>query len=211
MLFAVLSVAVVLFALLAIRAKRLLASALWLAGVSALLAILLYQLGTQQVAVIELSVGAGLVTVLFVFAIGVAGDDQMEGRAVLPKQLAWLLAVAAVALLGLLAWPLSQIEPPPVEASVRAVFWQDRGLDAVVQVVLIFSGVLGLLGLLAEARAPLEQPAAREVAARREKELLALEMTSVSGQTETPVQLVVEGSVQRVVEAPVQPQPEEGN
>jgi len=51
----------------AIRAKRLLAAALWLAGVSAAVATLMYSLGAYEVAVIELSVGAGLVTVLFVF------------------------------------------------------------------------------------------------------------------------------------------------
>lgn len=53
---------------MSLRAKSLLASALWLAGVSARVAALLYDLGAHEVAVVELSVGAGLVTVLLLFA-----------------------------------------------------------------------------------------------------------------------------------------------
>src|SRR5512135_3843744 len=72
------------FAVAAIRARRLLTSAIWLAGVSALVSIVLYLYGAHEVAVIELSVGAGLVTVLFVFAISIAGDDPIDRRPVLP-------------------------------------------------------------------------------------------------------------------------------
>jgi len=72
MIYALLIAFTVLFAFLAIRAKRLIASALWLAVVSALLAVIFYSMGAQLVAVIELSIGAGLVTVLFVFAISIA-------------------------------------------------------------------------------------------------------------------------------------------
>ncbi len=78
MYYVLLILAMIVFATQAIRAERLLHSAIWLAGVSALLAIVFYQLGAYQVAVIELSVGAGLVTVLFVFAIGMAGEGRIE-------------------------------------------------------------------------------------------------------------------------------------
>ena len=77
-LFSVLSVAMLMCAFMAFRTPRLLISALWLAGCSAILSILLYLMGAYQVAVIELSVGAGLVTVLFVFAISIAGDETIE-------------------------------------------------------------------------------------------------------------------------------------
>ena len=59
---------ILICAILAISSKRLLISAIWLAVTSALVALMIYLLGAPQVAVIELSVGAGLVTVLFVFA-----------------------------------------------------------------------------------------------------------------------------------------------
>jgi hypothetical protein len=55
------------------------------------------------------------------------------------------------------------------------MLWQQRGLDVLVQIVLVFAGVMGLLGLLAEVEAPLGRSAAKEVVARREQDLLALE------------------------------------
>ena len=64
---------------------------------------------------------------------------------------------------------------PAVSAAFVNVLWRDRALDVIVQVVLIYAGVLGLLGLLAERQAPLQQPAAREVAARRERDLQTME------------------------------------
>ncbi len=78
-LFCVLSAQMLICAFMAFRTPRLLISALWLAGCSAILSILLYLMGAYQVAVIELSVGAGLVTVLFVFAISIAGDEIDRG------------------------------------------------------------------------------------------------------------------------------------
>ncbi len=165
------------FAVAAIRARRLLTSAIWLAGVSALVSIVLYLYGAAQVAVIELSVGAGLVTVLFVFAISIAGDDPIDSRPVIP----WPMLIGmSVLFVFLLAWYLlpAAVNPLPVRttgASLSQVLWQDRGLDVLVQVVLIFSGVLGLLGLLAEAKAPLEGSAVEEIVAERDRELQAME------------------------------------
>ena len=54
--------AAIVCAAMAVRARPLHA-ALWLAALSALIAIVLYRLGAPEVAVIELSVGAGLITV----------------------------------------------------------------------------------------------------------------------------------------------------
>lgn len=188
---AILVTAILLLAFQAIRAERLLNSAIWLAGVSGLLSILLYRLGTHYVAVIELSVGAGLVTVLFIFAIGMAGEEQIILPPVIPRTAAWGLVLSAVLLLGALTLPKTNdahvlvqspavraeqiVDAPAAEAPVQVVIWEDRGLDVLVQVILIFSGVLGLLGLLAESRAPLQQPAAEEIADRRARELSELE------------------------------------
>lgn len=133
----------------AIQAQRLIRSALWLAGVSALIATLLYRIGAHEVAVIELSVGAGLVTVLFVFAIAIAGEDAMAARPVVPRTLAGVLVVVVVALLGWSVLPAGPTLTPAVEAPFATVLWEQRGLDTLVQVGLIFAGVLGILGMLA--------------------------------------------------------------
>ncbi len=158
MLAAGLGIAAVVCAVLAIRASRLLSAALWLAAVSALVSILLYELGARQVAVIELSVGAGLVTVLFVFAISVAGDDGLREGEALPR---WLTVGAVGALLVLLvgmALPLGEVDVNAGGFSIEAMLWDQRALDVLVQIVLIFTGVLCLLGLLAESRLPAQPP-----------------------------------------------------
>src|SRR5574341_657018 len=105
MLVAFLIALALLAAIQAIRAARLMSSALWLAGVSATLSIVFYLMGAAEVAVIELSVGAGLVTVLFVFAINVAGEETLPLASVVPRGLAWLLCLAPLALVGALVLP----------------------------------------------------------------------------------------------------------
>jgi NADH:ubiquinone oxidoreductase subunit 6 (subunit J) len=165
------------FAIGAIRAKRLLTSALWLAGVSALISIVFFLYGARQVAVIELSVGAGLVTVLFVFAISIAGDDIVDTRPVIPWPMLIGISILFVLLLGWYILPASvnPLAAAATEGSMNDVLWHQRGLDVLVQVVLIFSGVLGLLGLLAEVKPPLEGSLAEEISAERDRELEAME------------------------------------
>jgi uncharacterized MnhB-related membrane protein len=137
----------------AIRVKRLLISALWLAGTSALVALLIFLLGAPEVAVIELSVGAGLVTVLFVFAINIAGEESLPIHRVVPKPLAWGLVALSLILVGWLILPRQAIAEPIINAIPFArMLWELRGLDMLLQVILIFSGVLGVIGLLAEPR-----------------------------------------------------------
>ena len=142
----------VLCALMAIRATRLLVAAIWLAGVSALVAIVLYVLGAQQVAVIELSVGAGLVTVLFVFAISIAGEDAMAARAIVPRPVGLVLVLGAVILLAGMILPALGIRPQVPEGTFAEMLWETRGLDVLVQIALIFAGVIGVLGLIGDER-----------------------------------------------------------
>lgn len=176
----------VVFSFLAIRARRLIASALWLAGVSALVSVVLFLLGAKQVAVIELSVGAGLVTVLFAFAISVAGDESIDPKPVVFRYLPAGMGLLFVLVLG---WYLLQAAPGNslghTESTLDLVLWQQRGLDMLVQVVLIFACVLGLLGLLAEAKAPLAGAMAEEVAAGREQQLQSLQ-DNFESQPENP-------------------------
>src|SRR5574340_182308 len=138
MIQALLVLATLVCAVQALRSKRLISSALWLAGVSALLATLLYLLAAYQVAVMELSIGAGLVTVLFVFAISVAGEDALDVRSLVPKPLAWVLVIGAATLL---IWQLLPFQAEPQRVSSGTTFaemlWQVRGLDALAQIILI--------------------------------------------------------------------------
>ncbi len=145
-----LAIGMVVCAVLALRAARLLISALWLACTSALLAVLLYTLGAPEIAVIELSVGAGLVTVLFVFALNLIGEESQDEPFVIPKPVSLGLVLVALLLIGALLPALNRPDqiPPVPEPSFSIMLWQQRGVDVLVQVALIFAGVLGILGLL---------------------------------------------------------------
>ena len=96
----VILVGILFCAFQAVRDKRLLVSAIWLAGTSALVSIMIFMIGAPQIAVIELSVGAGLVTVLFVFAINIAGDEPIPNLSFIPKWLARVLTLVAILLIG---------------------------------------------------------------------------------------------------------------
>ncbi len=138
-------------AIQAVRAARLLVSALWLAGTSALVALEMFVLGAPEIAVIELSVGAGLVTVLFVFAINLTGEENYDARRMTPRPLALgMLAIAAGLLLFLILPDIVPSFPLLAVSNFRDVFWSDRQLDTLLQILMIFSGVLGVLGLLEE-------------------------------------------------------------
>jgi uncharacterized MnhB-related membrane protein len=134
----------------AMISKHLLPSALYLAGVSALVTVTLYMLGASEVAVIELSVGAGLVTVLLVYALSVVGEDVSDPTSIIPKPLAFLLVAGIGGLVIYMTYPLAIQPNANGEVLLADVLWKQRALDVWVQIALIFSGVMGVLGLLAE-------------------------------------------------------------
>lgn len=140
---------ILICAILAIGSKRLLVSAIWLAVTSALVALMMYLLGAAQLAVIELSVGAGLVTVLFVFAINISGEEPLHLLPVMPKPLAWGLVLIAVGLAVYMVITGNGLALVlKVSTESPTILWNERYLDILLQSGLIFCGVLGVLGLL---------------------------------------------------------------
>ena len=156
--YGILAVGMIVGALQAIRAPRLITAALWLAAVSMQLAVMLFLLGAPDVAVIELSVGAGLVTVLFVFAISVAGELTEDLPTIVPRPLAASLILFVIILLTYFILPAPTPAPAAAEADFATVMWEQRAVDVWLQVALIFAGVLGLLGLLTEELVPVKKP-----------------------------------------------------
>jgi NADH:ubiquinone oxidoreductase subunit 6 (subunit J) len=142
----------VIFAYRTMVSTRILVSTLYLAGISAMVSIMLYMLGAYQVAAIELSVGAGLVTVLLVFAISVVGDDAFDPPSIIPKPFAFILVAVAAVLLGILALPITAKHNVVNVVPLSGILWEQRVLDVWIQMALIFSGTLGLLGVLAEGK-----------------------------------------------------------
>lgn len=97
----------------------------WLAAASVLLALLLAIIGAPLVAVIEVSVGACR-SVLFVFTIGIAGDEVQE-RPLVPAPMALALAASATLLL---LWLILPFGSPPTGAGT------DVSLSALADVLL---------------------------------------------------------------------------
>lgn len=142
-------VGILVTSIFAIRSRRLLISAVWLAVTSALVALLIYLLGAPHIAVIELSVGAGLVTVLFVFAINIAGEDTTKLLPQIPRGVAIPAVVLGFGLALVVVFRSAGIIALPTALeNVSEILWEQRYLDLLLQIILIFAGVLGVLGLL---------------------------------------------------------------
>ena len=134
----------------AIVSKKILSATIYLACISALVSAVIYVLGAAQVAVIELSVGAGLVTVLLVYAVSVVGDDALDPPSVVPKPLAVGVIGLVSIVLGWMAYPAISVSFERGSIDLAASMWRSRVLDVWIQMTLIFSGVMGVLGLLSE-------------------------------------------------------------
>jgi NADH:ubiquinone oxidoreductase subunit 6 (subunit J) len=133
---------------LAVRGSRLLATGLWLAGSSASLACGLYLLDAPYVGAIELSVGAGLVAVLLVFAVAGGAERSARSRPALPRVLALALVALPLAVIVWLIWPPPPFTEPHTLADLAQTMWQNRGLDQLAELVLLCAGVLGVLTLV---------------------------------------------------------------
>jgi len=151
-IFSMLVVGAVICGYRTITEARILSSTIYLASVSAAVAMMLYLLGAYQVAVIELSVGAGLVTVLLVYAISVVGDDATDPGPIIPRPVAVGLALLTAVMLGYMASSLPSKAMSGRVPPLILTLWEQRVLDVWIQMLLIFAGVLGILGLLAEGK-----------------------------------------------------------
>jgi uncharacterized MnhB-related membrane protein len=153
MIYLIFAIAGIFCAYQVMRASRLLNVTIWLALTSAVVSILIYMLGAPELAVIELSVGAGLVTVLFVFAFSIVGEATFDDNSIVPKALVWALTLGIAFILGWFVMPVKSGQVPAEGITFARTLWHERGLDVIAQIVLIFSGVMGLLGLLSQGRA----------------------------------------------------------
>jgi NADH-quinone oxidoreductase subunit J len=150
----VLLVLLVGFACLAVFLRELVRSALSLAFMSALLAVVLYRMNSPYAAVFELSVVAGLITVLFVSTIALTKEEDEA------KPAGWPLYVFALAfvIFGLIELSVMKLlfsAAPAVAGraelgSFGHTLWGIRSLDLLGQIAVIFGGVFGVLALLRE-------------------------------------------------------------
>ena len=146
----------VLPALLAAFAANLLRAAIALLVSSIGLTLLLFQMGAPLAAVFELSVCAGLITVLFVNAISLVRpvDQAEEDRRSQKHYRRFALLGLVVLLLAAALWFTRQQWLPALvltqgseTKTVGEVLWKERGLDLIGQIAVILVGVYGIVVL----------------------------------------------------------------
>ena len=155
---------ITLCALWAVMATDLLKSALALALTSVCLAIIIFLLGSPLAAVFELSVCAGLITVIFISAIGMVNpegrnrdeDIAMRKTRRMKKYLP-LPALLIVVMVGLSLWMKGRTELPPIPVadvfpvlSLSEIMWDARRVDLAGQAIIILVGVFGVVVLFKE-------------------------------------------------------------
>lgn len=129
-----------------VRAAHLLTSALWLAGVSASASSLLLLIGAFEIAVIELSLSMGLVTVLLVFAISMIGANTPDH----PARTAFFPVLTMTFALFLAGLLMADLTPTVAneQAHMAETLWSQRQIDVLLHIALILVGVLSVLVLL---------------------------------------------------------------
>lgn len=162
-IFIVLLLGMIVFAVLAVMIRNLLKAAIALAITSAVLSAVMFMMKSPLAAVFELSVCAGLITVVFISAISMTKPSTDEEMVVKRKErirrfIYLPIAVTVVFIAALwLAWPnidLSQfIKETASTLSVQEVLWNNRQIDVLGQIVMILAGVFGVVVLFKEREA----------------------------------------------------------
>lgn len=143
-------------------AKDLLKAAVALAAASIFLSVILFQHGAWVAAVFELSVCAGLITVLFVSVVSLTKDsDQNEESKItgflLPAFLLFFIGVDFFALkwIDKFIQPAKEILQATTGTSgFSAEFWGARTTDVLGQAALILAGVFAILSLFKRTARP---------------------------------------------------------
>lgn len=144
-------IGLVIFALLAILLRDLLRSAIALAVASLLLGIIFFRMNAPYAGVFEISVVAGLITVLFVLTIALTktGEEVRESRLVnwvFPLVFVAFIVIDALVMKSLLG-KVPALASNGETGSFGEVLWRARTYDLVGQIAVILAGVFAVLAL----------------------------------------------------------------
>jgi NADH-quinone oxidoreductase subunit J len=146
-----LMIGLVAFSTLAVLSRDLLRSAISLAVASIFLAIIFFQMNAVYAGVFEVSVVAGLITVLFITAIALTRSD---GEVAESKRhlLVFPLFFLCLVIIDILVMKKLLGQIPAIVGSESGTFsdvlWNQRTFDLIGQIGAIFAGVLAVLALL---------------------------------------------------------------
>jgi NADH:ubiquinone oxidoreductase subunit 6 (subunit J) len=144
-------IGLVVFSILAVLVQDLLKAAISLAVASIFLAIIFFRMNAAYAGVFELSVVAGLITVLFITAIALTRSDEMvsESKSRLLVFPVFFLALVVIDILVMknLLGRIPAVTSPETGTSFGEVLWKERSFDLIGQIGVIFAGVLAVLAL----------------------------------------------------------------
>ncbi len=144
-------IGMVLFSVLAILLRDLLKAAISLAVASLFLGIIFFRMNASYAGVFEISVVAGLITVLFILAIALtkAGEEVKESKAV-----NWIFPLFFVVfvLIDVLVMKSLLQKIPALPSTIETgsfgeVLWTQRTMDLIGQIAVILAGVFSVLAL----------------------------------------------------------------
>lgn len=150
----VLLIALTIAALWSIMRGSLIKGAIALAVTSIILTILMFRFASPLAAVFELSVCAGLITVIFMSTISLTkpmtATEATERAKDRFKRFWYLLVIIPLTAAGLalVTIPMNFTLPQPsADNDVRVVLWNARQLDLLGQIMILIAGVFGVVVL----------------------------------------------------------------
>jgi NADH-quinone oxidoreductase subunit J len=147
----VLLTGLVVFSVLAILSKDLLKAAISLAVASLLLGIIFFRMGAPYAGVFEISVVAGLITVLFILTIALTkaeGDvrESSLAKIIFPLFFIVFILIDVLVMKGLIQ-KIPALPGPAEQGTFGDVLWKQRTFDLIGQLAVILAGVFSVLAL----------------------------------------------------------------
>jgi len=141
----------ILFSILAILSRNLLRSAISLAVASLLLGIIFFRMNAPYAGVFEISVVAGLITVLFILTIALTKGESDVRESNLVRIVFPLFFVVFIIIDVLVMKSLVQKIPALPGSADQGTFgdvlWKQRTFDLIGQLAIILAGVFSVLAL----------------------------------------------------------------
>lgn len=142
-----------------VMTRSLLRAGIGLALVSVILAIVMFRLDSALAAVFELSVCAGLISVLFVSVISLTQPysqkeivERMKSMFARFKYLPVIIVLVGLVMFFLKFRPDFLLPAPQAERSVRNMLWNFRQIDLLGQIIILLCGVFAVVVLFKEIR-----------------------------------------------------------
>ena len=136
----------------AVSSRKLLNSAIMLAAVSIGISLLLFAYSAPLAGAFELSVCAGLITVLFISAISLVKDSEDTTKEKQVKFYIFPVILSIIAIISSIIIPsyferlLNYVTllPNPPEEKIGDIIWSRRSIDIIAQVILIAAGIFAV-------------------------------------------------------------------